>query len=75
MSRRAQERRQSENRRLWTGLTVAVGLHAAAFGLLRWSGTGPEWSPDGDAVPLEANSWTGTPVELLQPITVGLAQE
>lgn len=63
MSRRAQERRQRENRRLWTGLAIAVGLHVAALGLVRWSGSGPEWSPDHDTVTLESNSWTGTPVD------------
>lgn len=46
-----------------TGLAIAVVLHAAAFGLVRWSHSGPEWSPDTEAVTLEQNSWTGTPVD------------
>lgn len=53
-----------ENRRLLTGLAIAVALHVMAFGFVRWSSTGPGWSPDRDLVVLESNSWTGTPVDV-----------
>lgn len=64
MSRAAEERRRKENRLVWAGLGIAVLVHLAAVGFLRWSSHGPEWSPDRETVTLEAGSWTGTPVDV-----------
>lgn len=64
MDTHANGRRRKENRVLVVALGVAAVLHVAAFVLVGWSRTGPEWSPDREAVTLEPAPWTGTPIDV-----------
>lgn len=62
MSRRSADRRKRDRRVLRVSLGIAVVLHVAALGLITWSRGAPTWQPDSDAVRLEEDPWTGTPV-------------
>lgn len=59
---RSNELRRRDRRVFRVSLGIAVVLHVAALGLIGWSRVAPTWRPDSEAVRLEEDPWTGTPV-------------
>ena len=64
MISRSTELRNRERRVLRVSFGVAVVVHVAAFGLIAWSRSAPEWRPGSETIRLEEGSWTGTRVDV-----------